>query len=100
MKIFPILFLCEKLWPRNFKGALYVLYQPLEAQSLGPAKRIVKLRCDERFTHAFTACSCVFTLITLVGVNHGNFFENATVCSSKRMRKTLVATQLKIQFSF
>jgi len=23
-----------------------------------------KLRCDERFTHAFTACGCVFKVIT------------------------------------
>jgi len=36
----------------------------------------VKLRCDERFTHAFTACSCVFKEITLVGSNQGNYFEN------------------------
>jgi hypothetical protein len=54
----------------------------------------VKLRCDERFTHAFTACGCVFKEITLVGANQGNYFENATACS-KRMRKTLVTTQLK-----
>jgi len=26
----------------------------------------LKLRCDERFTHAFTACNCVFKEITLV----------------------------------
>jgi len=53
----------------------------------------VKLRCDERFTHAFTECGSVFIVITLVGSNQGNYFENATACS-KRMRKTLVATQL------
>jgi len=35
--------------------------------------------------------------ITLVGLNQGNFFENATACS-KRMRKTTVATQLKKHF--
>jgi len=57
-------------------------------------KTTLKLSCDERFTHAFTACGCVFKEITLVWVNPRNFFENATVCS-KRMRKTLVATQLK-----
>jgi len=53
----------------------------------------VKLRCDERFTHAFTACGCVFKEITLVGANQGNYFENATACS-KRTLKTTVATQL------
>ncbi len=54
----------------------------------------LKLSCDSRFTHAFTACSCVFKVITLVWANQRDFFENATACS-KRMRKTLVATQLK-----
>jgi len=54
----------------------------------------VKLRCDERFQNAFTACSCVFKVITLVWANQRNFFENTTTCS-KRMWKTLVATQLK-----
>ncbi len=55
---------------------------------------ILKLRCDERFTHAFTACSCVFKEITLVGSNQGNYFENENACS-KRTLKTTVATQLK-----
>ncbi len=58
---------------------------------------LLKLRCDERFTHAFSACCCVFKEITLVGSNQGNFFEDATACS-KRKLKTTVATQLKIQF--
>jgi len=53
----------------------------------------IKLRCDDRFTHAITACGCVFKEITLVGLNQGNFFENATACS-KRKLKTTVATQL------
>jgi hypothetical protein len=51
---------------------------------------IFKLRCDERFTHAFTARGCVFREITLVGSNQGNYFENATACS-KRTLKTIVA---------
>jgi hypothetical protein len=55
--------------------------------------RRFKLRCDDRFTHAFTACGCVFKEITLVGSNLGNNFENATACS-KRKLKTTVATQL------
>ncbi len=59
-----------------------------------PSCLLVKLRCDERFTHAFTAYGCVFKEITLVGSNQGNYFENATACS-KRMRKTTVATQLQ-----
>ncbi len=54
----------------------------------------LKLRCDECFTHAFTACSCVFKEITLVGSKQDNYFENATACS-KRTLKTTVTTQLK-----
>jgi len=54
----------------------------------------LKLRCDSRFQRAFTACICVFKEITLVWANQRNFFENATTCR-KRMRKMLVATQLK-----
>jgi len=54
----------------------------------------LKLRCDERYTHAFTACGCVFNEITLAGSNQGNYFENENACS-KRKLKTTVATQLK-----
>ncbi len=57
----------------------------------------LKLHCDEHFTHAFTACGCVFKEITLFGSNQGNYFENATGCS-KRTLKTPVATQLKATF--
>ncbi len=55
--------------------------------------KLLTLRCDERFTQAFTACSCVFKVITLVSSNKGNYFQNATACS-KRTLKTTVATQL------
>jgi len=55
-----------------------------------------KLHCDERFTHAFTACGCIFREITLVGSNQGNYFENATVCSNRTL-KTKVATQFQAQ---
>jgi len=54
----------------------------------------IKLSCDSRFQRAFTPCSCVFKVITLVWANQGNYFENATACS-KRTLKTTVATQLK-----
>jgi len=60
----------------------------------GQIRSFLKLRCDERFTHAFTACGSIFKVITLVDSNQGNYFENATA-SSKRMRKTTVAMQLK-----
>ncbi len=57
-------------------------------------KSYIGLRCEERFMHAFTACGSVFKVITLVGSNQGNYFENATTCS-KRTLKTTVATQLR-----
>ncbi len=53
----------------------------------------LKLRSDSRFQHAFTACNCVFKLITLDDSNQGNYFENAISCS-KCTLKTTVATQL------
>jgi len=56
-------------------------------------RKSVKLRCDKRFTHMFTACGCVFKEITLAGSNQDNYFENATACS-KQLLKTTVATQL------
>jgi len=59
--------------------------------------RFLKLQCDERFTHAFTACSCVFKEITLVGSSQGNYFEKANAFS-KRKQKTRVTTQLWGQF--
>jgi len=54
----------------------------------------IKLSCDNRFQRAFTACRCVFKVITLIWDNQGKFFENATACS-KRTLKTTVAMQLK-----
>jgi hypothetical protein len=50
----------------------------------------IKLRCGSRFQRVLTAC-CVFKVITLIGSNQGNYFENATACS-KRTLKTAVAT--------
>jgi len=47
--------------------------------------RSVKLRCDSRFQRKFTACSCVFKVITSVGSNQRG---------SKRTLKMRVATQL------
>jgi len=53
----------------------------------------IKLRCDSRFQRAFTACTCVFKVITLIGSNQGDYFENATACSKRTLKKT-VATRL------
>jgi len=54
----------------------------------------LKLSCDSRFQRAFTACCCIFKVITLVWANQGNYFENTNACS-KHTLKTTVATQLK-----
>ncbi len=54
----------------------------------------LKLHCDTRFQPAFTARGCVFKVITLVGSNQSNYFENTTACS-KRTLKMRVATRFK-----
>ena len=46
-----------------------------------------------RFQRVFTACCCVFKVITLLWSNLRNYFENAKACS-KRTLKTRVATRL------
>jgi len=66
---------------------------PVEKMIANLGSFTLKLSCDSRFQRAFTACSCVFKVITLIGSNQCNFFENATSCS-KRTLKTTVATQL------
>jgi len=60
------------------------------------ARLSLKLHCDSRFQRVFTACICVFKVITLIGSNQGNYFENAIACS-KRTLKTTVAMQLKLE---
>jgi len=72
--------------PEKKKGILK-LFMPR------PKLQKTKFRCDSRFQHAFTACHCVFKVITLVSAKQGNYFENANACS-KRLLKTSVATQL------
>jgi len=59
-------------------------------------KMPLKLSCDIRFQRAITACFFIFKVITLVGSNQHNYFENVTACS-KRTLKTTVATQLAIK---
>ncbi len=81
----------------NLKNHIYsILNKIKEAMHIFSdfgGETLLKLRCDERFKHAFTACGSVFKVITLVCSNQGNDFENATACS-KRMLKTTVATHL------
>jgi len=54
----------------------------------------LKLCCNMRFQHVFTACGCVFKVITLFLSSQSNYFKNATTCSKITLR-TRVATQLK-----
>ena len=49
----------------------------------------LKLCLHMRFQHAFTACACVFEVISLVDSNQRNYFENTNACS-ERMLKTFV----------
>jgi len=58
--------------------------------------QLIKLSCDSRFQHAFTACICVFKVIMLVLANQSNYFESANACT-KRVLKMTVATHLKLQ---
>jgi len=52
-----------------------------------------ELSCDSHFQHGFTACVCILKVNTLVWANQDSYFETANACS-KRMLKTIVATQL------
>ncbi len=92
----PSLSVVPKTPPTYEKGSMPIFIFSKQVQRYILA---LKLRCDEHFTHAFTACGCVFKEITLVGSNQGNYFENVTACS-KRMLKTTVATQLNYETSF
>jgi len=49
---------------------------------------ILKLRCNSRFQRAFTVCNCIFKVITLVGSNQGNYFENTTACSKRLSQRS------------
>jgi hypothetical protein len=42
-----------------------------------------KLSSDIRFQFAFIACVCVFKVLTLVGSNQRNYFENANIFHKK-----------------
>jgi len=56
-------------------------------------KKVPKAEMRQSFSTCVYCMQLRFKVITLVWANQRNFFENATTCS-KRMRKTLVATQL------
>jgi len=57
---------------------------------------MLNLSCNSHFYRAFTACICIFKVITLAGSNQCNYFKYANACS-KCMLKTTVATQLNGQ---
>ncbi len=72
----------------NRDGGLKPILPKLDLQKL------LKLHCDTRFQRAFTSCSCVFKVITLVEANQRNFFESTRECR-KCLLKRRVAMQLK-----
>jgi hypothetical protein len=43
----------------------------------------LKQSCDSRFQRAFTACCCVFKIITLAWANQRNYSENVNACSKR-----------------
>jgi len=48
----------------------------------------VKLSCESCFQRGFTACSCVFKVITLALANQRNFFDNATACGKRSSQRS------------
>ncbi len=91
----PIWVVNNKLWrhifPPSFSLGFYV--KQLSLKILMSISLWFKLRCNNRFRRAFTACICIFKVITLVWGNQYNYFENATTCSERTL-KTRVAMQL------
>ncbi len=57
----------------------------------------VKLSCDSRFQRAFTAIVCVFDVITLVGSNQRNYFENMCCNQLKITMKLCLASHKILQ---
>ncbi len=49
-----------------------------------------KLRCDNHFQRAFTACSCVFKVITLVWASQRNYFENVNAFQTQKVIQKMV----------
>jgi hypothetical protein len=78
----------------NFRPIKLPIFGPYGSQFL-----LLKLRCKERFTHAITACSCVFKELTLVGSDQGNYFENATSCSKRTLKTTSLKNYFSVNFS-
>jgi hypothetical protein len=91
MNYVSYIFICTFLTHSDTTLTTFPIPQSEDLTSLSS----LKLCCNEHFTHALTARGCVFKEITLVATKQGNYFENenATACS-KRMLKTIVATQL------
>jgi len=60
----------------------------------------LKLSCDSRFQRAFTACVYVVKVITLIGSNQRNYFENANACSKRTLKKQLSQLSLNVPITF
>jgi len=64
-----------------------IVYSPQTNFSCCSHLLTFKLSCDSRFQLAFTACSCVFKEITLVGSNHGNYFKTQLHAVNARWKR-------------
>jgi hypothetical protein len=82
-----------KIFDLSLNKKFNEIFEIISKHSFLCTLRNLKLSCDSRFEHAFTACVCVFKVITLVWVNQDNYFENANACS-KRTLKMTVSTHL------
>ncbi len=82
--------LYSKYWSKDLISSQYVSFY-LQIRCL----MSLELICDSHFQRAFTACLGIFKVITLVGSNRHNYFENANGCSKPSL-KTTVTTQYKI----
>ncbi len=82
-----------KCWWNRLQASTNIRNNEQLLDSIVTLTSCFKLSCDIRFQCAFTACCCVFKVITLVWANQGNYFENVNACS-KCTLKTTVATQL------
>ncbi len=65
----------HKFWRESVFG-FYLLDN--ESRCVVVCRYSLKLSCNSRFLHAFTACICVFKVITFVGSSQRDYFENTT----------------------
>jgi len=73
----------------TLKCVLRAYFDWLTRQPMNQPRHVVKKtqRNVEKVSlsvRLLTACVCIFKVITLVGSNQRNYFENATACSKRK----------------